>query len=402
MTNFHLLNKNFEYTDCNTSQKVIFAALILCILLIAVFFTAQTLDARTYDFAAYWQAGYMIIHGKNVYDSEQWLSIRDEQKTALHSEIVFQYPLPLAILISPLSHLPIQHAYMTWILVSILLISLSIFVLLLQNKKSSPIFIGLVIGGMFLFRPMYTVIFSGQILSILLFASTLAILCFQQKKWFFGGILLSILILKPSIGLPILALAGLWLISVKAYKAIAGLTSGCVVMLLIGMYYNPLWIKEYWIATQSLLTRYSGMHATAWGVFSLTLKDAFWSNTVTLVVSGILLSVLIYLFWVKKTEDYLAVFAILLPTGLLIAPYSWSYDQILIIISLVFIINKLSTIYGYKSGLIFLFLIQLLAIGFFVMANSLFHDVWSVTVTFLVLGISITVYKHPLLCSNKE
>ena len=64
------------------------------------FFANRAYEARSYDFAAYWQAAYMVSNDGDIYNTEDWVSVREEQQTALHSEIVFQYPLPLAVLMS--------------------------------------------------------------------------------------------------------------------------------------------------------------------------------------------------------------------------------------------------------------------------------------------------------------
>ncbi|MDX9993200.1 MAG: hypothetical protein RBS68_14260 [Anaerolineales bacterium] len=108
-------------------QRTVLLFLLCVPVFIAVgYFANKAYDARGYDFAAYWQAAYMVLDGKDVYNADQWISVRTEQQTALHSEVTFQYPLPLAVLLSPLAILPGGDAYTVWLLFGQIAILVSI------------------------------------------------------------------------------------------------------------------------------------------------------------------------------------------------------------------------------------------------------------------------------------
>jgi hypothetical protein len=65
---------------------------VFCILLFMAiaFYTTKILNPRSYDFAAYWQAAYMLGQGGDIYNAIEWLSVREIEQTALHSEMTFQ------------------------------------------------------------------------------------------------------------------------------------------------------------------------------------------------------------------------------------------------------------------------------------------------------------------------
>jgi len=106
------------------------------------------------------------------------------------------------------------------------------------------------------------------------------------------------------------------------------------------------------------------------------------------MVAGILVSLTILLleaFLFHKTQvGSLEAFAIILPAGLLIAPYSWAYDQILLMVPIVYIAMNISILQGSKVAVLFLFGIVALAVVLVSIAYLVDHDVWSVTTTFIL------------------
>jgi hypothetical protein len=190
------------------------------------FLLPKIYNPRAQDFAAYWQAGYMLRTGQDVYDSRSWLRVRELFGTARHTESTFIYPLPFVVLFSPISGLPIDIAYIFWTFLIQIAILISISILLNFYPGYSADLILIVVAGIFLFRATYITIFSGQILALLLLATTLAIYLLQHHQQFFGGVLLAFLTFKPSLGLPVLLLLGIWLLFSKRWLSILGMIIG--------------------------------------------------------------------------------------------------------------------------------------------------------------------------------
>ena len=260
--------------DSNTRIRSLLMILIPIFVLVSVS-SSKNYDANKQDFAAYWQAGHMILAGQDIYDSSEWIAECELRGTALHSEPTFHYPLPFAVLFSPLALLPIQSAYVLWLFFEQLAILVSILLLLSFYPARTGYLELLAVAGVFLFRPTFSVIFNGQILSVLLLLVCVSILLFHHQRWFYGGFALSLLSLKPSIGLPILVFAGIWLFAKKQGRGILGMALGCLALLLIGMLVDPNWVMDYVSVGGDSFSKYFGLHPTLWGaVDKIFIQDA--------------------------------------------------------------------------------------------------------------------------------
>jgi hypothetical protein len=372
-------------------KQTVINFLILCpIFLVFSLLLSRWWEGRGMDFGAYWQAGYMILSGQNVYDTAEWTAVREMKSTAFHSEPTFQYPLPLAILFSVIALLPIQSAYILWMFFSQVAVLVSIVILLRFYPARSGYFELLGIAGIFFFRPMFSIVNSGQILALLLLLLTISIQLFHDGKWLAGGLILSILSLKPSVGFPILVLAGLWLLSKKQWRGILGMIIGGLVLALIGMMVNYRWMIDYLNIGGASFQKYYGMHPTLWGAVDMILRIDRWSLAIGFICVAAMLAVEAYLFWKNpSTKQSFSAFASIVPAALLIAPYSWNYDQVLLIIPIVFLLINISITYGAGKAVLFMVGIVALAFGLVVIAYLLGNDVWSFLNSFVVWIFSL-------------
>lgn len=371
-------------------QTVLNFLILFPIFLVFSLLLSRWWNGRGMDFGAYWQAGHMILSGQNVYDSAEWLAVRQLEGTAFHSEPTFQYPLPLAVLFSVIALLPIQSAYPLWMFFAQIALLGSIIILLGFYPTRSGYFELLTIAGIFFFRPSFSVINSGQILTPLLLLLSVSIWLFHHSYWFTGGTILSILSLKPSVGFPILILAGLWLLSRKQLRGILGIITGGFALVTIGAVVNPRWIIDYLNIGGNAFRKYYGMHPTLWGVVDNIFQIDRLSLAIGLVCVAIVLAVEAYLFWGNKSKvEAFGAFASILPAALLIAPYSWNYDQILLTIPIVFLLISISVRYGTGRAALFMFGVVALAFGMVTMAYLVEHDVLSVMNSFVVWMFSL-------------
>ena len=371
-------------------KQTIFNFVVLCpIFLVFSLLLSRWYDGHRQDFAAYWQAGHMILSGQNVYDSAQWIAVRESEDTALHSEPTFQYPLPLAILFSPLARLPVQSAYTLWMFFAQIAVLTSIAILLSFYPARSGYFELLTVTGIFFFRPMFSIV-NGQILTPLLLLLSLSIYLFTRGNWFLGGFVLSTLSLKPSIGFPVLILAGLWLLSVKQWRGILGMMLGGLVLVMSGAWVDSQWIVHYVNIAGNSFYKYYGMHPTLWGVVDKIFKVNSLSLVIGFVCVAVVLAIEAYLFLGNKSKvEAFPAFASILPAALLIAPYSWNYDQVLLIIPIVFLLITISVKYGIGKTAAFMFGMVALAFGLVAIAYVVKHDVWSFLNSFVVWMFSL-------------
>lgn len=362
-----------------TKQRMITLYLILLpIFLIVSLLSSKTNNGHKQDFAVYWQAGYMILNRGNVYDSPEWLAQRELLQTALHAEPTFNYPLPLAVLFAPFALLPVQTSYTIWLFIAQIAILTSIVILLGFSIVKSRYLEVLTIACIFLFRPTFSVIVNGQIVSALLLALSISILLFHKNRWFWGGFTLSLLSLKPSIGFPILALAGIWLLFGREWKGILGIASGCITLFAIGFAVDPQWVNEYLKISTQAFNKYYGMHATLWGVADALFKD----NQLSMLIGACFVSIIIlmetYYFYRNPSNNTpVEAMAYIVPAGLLIAPHSWAYNQILLTVSIVYLVMRISISYREGTAIFLLCAIVILSLALVFIAYFVLHDVWS-------------------------
>jgi glycosyl transferase family 87 len=372
------------------NRTIFLFGMLVPIFLILSLLIAKINDAHTKDFAAYWQAGHMLLSGQNVYDSPTWIAERELLRTALHSEPTFQYPLPFAILFAPFALLSVQSSYTFWIFLAQVAILASIVILLRFYPARSGYVELAIVAGIFSFRSAFSVIVGGQILPFLLFFVSVSIFLFDRKKWFWGGFLLSLLSVKPSIGIPILALAGVWLLSRKQWMGILGMLVGGIALFLIGALVNPYWVVDYVNIGGDSFSKYFGMHPTLWGVVDKILVVDSRS-----IVAGMIVALTVFLleayFFHNAQAGPLEAFASILPAGLLMAPYSWAYDQILLTVPIVYLAMNISASQGSKVAVLFLFGVVALAVVLVFIAYLVEHDVWSV-VTPITLWVLVRYF----------
>ena len=340
--------------------------------------SAHIRDARKQDFAAYWQAGHMILSGQDVYNSAEWIAERELRGTAFHSEPTFHYPLPFAVLFSPLALLPIQTAYGIWLFFELIALLSSIILLLNFYPNRGRYFELYIVAGVFLFRPAFAVIFNGQILAFILFALSMAIRLFHHRHMFWGGFILGLLALKPNIGVPVLGLAIVWLFMEKNWKGILGVGSGCVILFLLGFAIDANWVLEYLPAGGDALYKYHMSVPTLWGVMGRLFASDQVSFIASIAAVFVVLWIEIYiLLYAKYPRQPLEVFASIVPAALLAAPYAWSHDQILLIPSMLYVMISLSVLRGNLRSALFLIGSVTLSISLALLAYTLLHDVWS-------------------------
>jgi hypothetical protein len=140
------------------------------------------------------------------------------------------------------------------------------------------------------------------------------------------------------------------------------------------------------------------MQTTLWGGMGLFFDKANrWGIAAGAAGVGIILGITTYFVMKKNTgDDSLKTLALLVSTTLLIAPYSWNYDQLLLFIPIVYILSTLSILYGDgKTALVSLVIIGL-PILMALIAHTLGHDVWSVLITVIIWASMLLLPSHIL------
>lgn len=210
----------------------------------------------------------------------------------------------------------------------------------------------------------------------------------ENQQWFLGGLLLPLLALKPSFGLLIGVLLGLWLILQQKWTALVGALAASLGLCVLGWLYNPSWISEFIAIGSGKLGKTFGYSPTVWGVSGqLCSQTRECSMIVGGVLSGLfLIAFLYFIFQSPGNRNPALVMSLVIPIALLVTPYGWAYDQILLIIPIVvIIIAMIARNFPYIIPAVLFLLISLLALAFVLLAMKIEYDMWSAGVVFVCL-----------------
>jgi hypothetical protein len=344
------------------------------------------------DFFSFWLAGYVTKLGQNPYSTEIWVRGHDLFGASWIPNLTFIYPLPLSLIFVPFALLSLYQAYVVWGIFTQFMIVISVFLLLrLSPKIQIKHFIFLVLVGIILSRQAITTLVIGQISGFLLVVITCVLYCWQRGKWRLGTAILPILALKPNLGIPIISLLLIYLIRKKEYPSLifGGISS--FVLLLLGFVQNPRWMLDFWNVGINFLSSNFGFSPTIWGISSFLCH--FDLNCT--IVYGSFICVLIFGAYgyliMRKTQVLSPMIVIGFSTTimLLITPYTWTYDQLLLLIPILSLAFSLS-----DDGVKFVPISMiLLAMGIFAMilvwVTAITQlEIWNAALPLSVLGFS--------------
>ena len=274
------LEVTVTYTYMKESTQKILGTILTIVLIGGMIFLRARISYTSFDFQSsnftfFWLAGRMVLEGENPYDETQYLAGHETYGIKWQPNKIFPYPLPLAIFCIPLGLLSLPTAYITWQVITLAIVALTIFVLLNHWKETAPrrLFVP-IFASMFFFGPLYLTLHTGSIGAFALLAVLGAILLLEKDKSLLAGMVLSLTILKPPQGLTILLLAGIWFLARRDWKAIFGVAIGGIALLVIGMIQDPLWVIKFRGASEAVMDRTLGVHSNVWAFSYLACKGA--------------------------------------------------------------------------------------------------------------------------------
>jgi hypothetical protein len=366
----------------------------ICIaFLIISVWIVSTQDYADTDFFSFWLAGYSIRVGEDPYDAEWWTLAHDMFGAEWISDATFLYPLPLAIFFIPLGFFSLKQAFVLWIFLSQWMILLaSVLLLRRENWSMNKKYFLPILVGIFLFRPVILTMFHGQLGAFFLLILVIMLILWANHKWLLGGLLLPLLALKPSFGLLIGAMLGIWLIAQKKWTALAGVLVACFGLCLLGWLYNPTWISEFLAIGSGKLGQTFGYSPTVWGVSGQLCSQ---SRICTVIFGGLFggLLLIAYFYMLLKSADNLSStmgMSLIIPIALLVTPYGWAYDQILLIIPILIVIMAMTSRgFPYIVPAALFLLISLLALVFVLLAMEIEYDMWSAGITLVCLSLVV-------------
>jgi hypothetical protein len=299
-------------------------------------------------------------------------------------DAIFPYPLPLATLLAPLGLLRLDVAYIVWIAASLVLTVVALFMILFrENDARLKHYVLPLVAGLLVFRPLWVTLRDGQLGGPILFLLVLSACLWEEGRWRAGGLVAGIIVLKPTLGLPILGFVLLWLLAERRWKGLAGMVTTCFLLLLLGLARDPGWVGEFLGIGQTKLTGTFGYAPSLWGIAGgicqhgagcSTLLGGLLAGTLSLGAGWLLLAG-------HGRYQPLQVVALAATMGLLVTPYVWAYDQVLLVLPIALVtLHLMRRGTSYLVGALFFLALDIGGLALLVLANQTGEDVWSALV----------------------
>ena len=353
--------------------------------LIAIQLTARE---PLFDFTAFWIAGKLTLSGADPYLKSDWIPLYEPFNLGLADNQTFLYPKPILPLFIPFGLLSLRTAAVIWLVITQSAILGSILLLSRLWQKRSLDYLLPFIFGVLIFRSYIVTLTLGQLGGVILLLLTAVTLMWEEKKWFWGGLLFSLLALKPSLGFPLIALASLWFLKNRTWPYFYGMAAGGVMMLISGWLIDPDWISKFLEIGSTKVAETFGYHPTLWG------SAGFLCNrqaNCTYIAGGLLAAMFLGLFlWLLYQQKFeltpTKVLSISLIFSLLLTPYLWVYDQLLLVIPLTMVVGNMIQLKRLYLQTVFTpILVSIASLLLLPVAVQIRNDVLNVLIPLLVL-----------------
>lgn len=357
----------------------------------------QRVDYVNNGFFKFWLAGQMTWTPAHPYSLEDWAEGHRLNGATWMDEKRFAYPLPLALLLSPLGLLPIETAYILWDFLAQLLIAVCLLWLATHweglNRRLYVLFL---LVAATLNGNIYLGLMTGTVAALFLVFLTLALFFLERKRDLLAGFFLALVILKPPL-VTILVLLGLWLLFSRRWRVIGGMAIGGLSLLVVGLLQDPQWLTKFLGTGDSLLGMRLGHQPTILSYTRLACAgDMSCAMTWYAVIALLLVALFAVLFWKTHSRlNPLQAFSLAIPLGVLLPPYIWSYDYTLLVIPIAYVAFEMARRQKtYIYATLFLLVLTVLALAGLIMfwmnpdsdALNIQRDMWSIWTGLYVLA----------------
>ena len=325
-------------------KRILLTSGFLFIIFLAAYFIASTQDyyrAEGKDFISLWLAPRLIIQGKDPYNSIDWVAAHETYGAKWVSDQTFLYPFPLAVLLLPLGLLPLEYASVLWVALSILAMLYIVQAVLSLWKDDWPItYLIPVVMGIFLFRSVAVSWWLGQIDWLILLCLIGGMLHWEKRKWLQGMMIISASIIKPQLGVPLLAFISMWLVLRHKWKAIMGEGITLLALFGIGWLFNHAWLVQWLQIGRTKIEALLCCTPTIWGFSSLLCGFNLVCGFRLAIVASILLGILLMTRLIKLPDSGAKfVLGFSIPIALLVSPYLWTYSHLILILPILIILG---------------------------------------------------------------
>jgi hypothetical protein len=302
---------------------LIFISAILLLVLVALPWAGGTLGKG--DFKGYWSASHVLLDQNDPFDEIRLDSV--QQQIAPGGVRVYTWNPPWTlVLLLPVAALPYQTAAQIWLVLNLAILAGVggwFWYRITGRRDGRSITMAMLVTV--LFPPSLAAVAEGQVAPWVLLG-VIGFEWFWQRRQFASAGAISLLaLIKPQITFVTVAY-GVWSSLIhRRWRFFGGMAAMCLLSLLVVTALFPCWMDSYW---HSLTTR----SLTQWqtptlGSVLYTMRSENWVR-----FAG--LATILFVPWLTKRWDKLGSATMLVESLLLsaiAAPFSWSYDQIVLL-----------------------------------------------------------------------
>ena len=292
-----------------------------------------------YDFYYLWSVGTLVHHGLDPYNTEL---LRQQLYSlgwpAQEVPQTFTHPFNTLWLYWLLAILPFKASLFAWSCISIGLIAVSTLILariLVANKPLSPL---LAVFATAIFPPTLGTLIYGQINAVLLFGIAIFAFCWSRDRFFYAGLGLSLVLIKPHIFGPFLLVIFVWEFLAKRFSCLAGCVSGLLLQIGASCAIAPDCIAWYRGALEGILSESMLICGATLGQL-IECKSGLRMVRPLLLVSGSIAALC-----VTKARGYtlLVLLSLVLPLSVCVSPYCWMHSLVVLIPGLLLLGSSLT------------------------------------------------------------
>jgi hypothetical protein len=326
----------------NRRQAVWLVPLLVFILGLMVWANYRYLRTYRYvhrDFMSLWGGGRALLEGGDPYDPWDWASLRFRYGSKWFPDPRNPFPLWTAIVLLPYSALPFGWGAAAWLATWQVFLGICVYGLAvtLGGRRPSLVDFALLLLGAYTFRSSLVTFLNGQITVGLLLVLTLFIWFMHRRRPVAAGVSLAFIILKPNPFLLFAPVMLLWLLWRRQWRVLLGGATTVLAALVITWLVLPGWLFEWLGAAEKTVAAYQT--PTLWGVagsFSLG-----WAPLIGLLLVVGVTAVIGWLIIRTDPADVGLVTSLAVVGSLLVTPYAWAYEQMLLLVPLILVFSRL-------------------------------------------------------------
>lgn len=326
-------------------RRVARGAAIVALLLVAGALAARGAEwYRTTDFVCIYQGSRALLVGRDPYD-DAWIRSQTDGLYPLPAfagggvaappcRSGYGYPLWTAVVLIPFAALPLEAAAVLWAAVGI---GATVYGASLAWRafrgpaRLAWLYAVLVVAS----QPFWILLISGQLDGVVLLLIALLFWALAVRRPVGAGAALALTALKPQLVALTLPAVALRALALRERPLLGAALATAAAMAVVPMVFLPLWPLEWLDELVGRRLRVSALLPTAWGFAADVL-----GNVALGAVLALALLAAVWLLVGGRALDLTEVAVLSLPLSLFLAPYAWSYDQLVLAVPWAFLLAR--------------------------------------------------------------